>query len=152
LDRYGIKGSLLSTIKSFLTNQFQRVKIGKYFSEKLKLSSGVPHGSVLGPLLLIIYINDLPKTLSNCNNISSNLFADNLKSFTTYNNYLSDPQCLQLDIDQLLEWSQSWQLELAATKCNSLFIKGTSNHVDIANFYIKGLCLTNSDTVKDLGV
>jgi len=106
----------------------------------------------LGPLLFPIYINDLPKTLINCNNISSNLFADDLKSFTTYDNYLTDPQCLQLGLDQLLQWSQSWQLELAATKCTSLFIKVTLNHVDIANLYNKGLCLTTSDTVKYLGV
>jgi len=52
LDRYGIKRALLNTIESFLINRFQKVKVGKYLSDKLKLSSGVPYGKVFGAILV----------------------------------------------------------------------------------------------------
>ena len=78
LSKYGITGNVLEWLTSYLSNRFQRVKINTIFSEYLTISSGVPQGSVLGPLLFLIYINDLPA-------INSSLFTDDAKVSLSFN-------------------------------------------------------------------
>jgi len=79
LEKFGIGGLVLSCITSFLTGRSQRVKLGSVFSESLHLVSGVPQGSVLGPFLFILYINDLPNVVDV--DLQSKLFADDLKLY-----------------------------------------------------------------------
>ena len=74
---YGITGNLLEWIESFLSNRFQTVKVNGSTSYPSPVHSGVPQGSVLGPLLFILYINDLPE----CIESDSYLFADDTKIF-----------------------------------------------------------------------
>ena len=81
LEHLGIYGNVLSCIKSFLDDQMQRVKIGHYFSTYQPIISGVSQGSVLGPLLFVIFINDITDVNSNGN--TNKLFADDLKSYVS---------------------------------------------------------------------
>ena len=114
LNSYGIEGNLLKWIESFLTNRKQRVKVNGEYSDYAPVTSGIPQGSILGPLLFIIFINDLPEGVSNF----CKIFADDTKLFGTTDNHLS----IQNDLNLLMKWSEDWQLKFNVDKCNVLHI------------------------------
>ena len=119
LQYYGISGHLLGWIKDFLTTRKQRVVINNSCSKWENVSSGIPQGSVLGSLLFIIYINDLP------NNIRTNspLFADDTKLFTTITvEDTSGAATLQQDLDTIERWCDEWLMSLNYDKCKNLLV------------------------------
>ena len=81
LDHYGIRGTTLNWIQNFLTNITQKVVVDGSSSESARVKSGVPQGTVLGPLLFFTYINDLPSTVSS----HVRLFADDVSCITQQN-------------------------------------------------------------------
>ena len=89
LQEYGITGNILKWIESFLTSRTFQVRLGFTASNPLEIRSGVPQGSVLGSLLFMIYINDLPHDIIN----QSLLYADDLKIWNT------EPNQLQIEVD-----------------------------------------------------
>ena len=92
-------------IKAFLSNRRQIVNVNEMKSDPATVFSGIPRGSVLGPILFVIYINDLPEVVK----CGSYLFADDTKVFrqiTTKEDSLQP----QSDINSLEQWSQKWQL------------------------------------------
>ena len=112
LKAYGIAGNLLVWIKDFLIGRKQRVVLNGYSSNWSVVHSGVPQGSVLGPLLFSIYVNDIPSVVKS----PVLLFADDTKIFRSIqckDDYLQ----LQNDINKLLEWSSIWQLKFNISKC-----------------------------------
>ncbi len=112
LRAYGISGKLLKWIENFLLDRKQRVLLGDNESDWSNVQSGVPQGSVLGPLLFIIFINDMP------DNIRSKilLYADDSKLISILNgdNTLT---LTQSEIDQLVSWANLWLMELILDKC-----------------------------------
>ena len=137
----------MSWIKEFLCNWSQSVCINKVQSAFLSVTSGVPQGSVLGPFLFNIYINDLCKCC-NFSNFSSDiyLYADDAKLFSISDNCVE----LQKNLNSVESSSSSRQLSLAPTKCQRLAIKRKDN---INNQYFIGdNQIWGSATVKDLGV
>ena len=115
LSHLGLPNNLIKTINSFLVDRTQRVCIDNILSEALPLISGVPQGSVLGPVLFLIYINDLTKVLSpDC---ISKLFADDLKLFHVFN-CAADFVSLQSNVDAVWKWSVDWQLPISVKKCS----------------------------------
>ena len=106
LNSYGFDKILINWIKSFLKNRFQRVVLGNTTSKWLPVLSGVPQGSVLGPLLFVLYINDLPDSIiSNCK-----LFADDTKLFRRITSD-SDNSIIQDNLIRLCEWTNKWIME-----------------------------------------
>ena len=103
LQAHGIKSKLLNWIQSFLTNRKQQVIINGSQSDESAMISGVPQGSILGPLLFLIYVNDIPGAIPS----SSLLFADDTKLYRPISDYRSFQQ-LQDDIIILEHWSKLW--------------------------------------------
>ena len=104
VESFGITGCLLSWILNYLYDRKQRVCVRDSYSSWSSVTSGVPQGSVLGPILFIIYINDLPDVVLS----SLWIFVDDTKVFRSISSGL-DSEILQDDIDRLVEWSETWQ-------------------------------------------
>ena len=117
---------LVKFVKSFLTNRNFKVKVNNYMSDLNPISCGVPQGSVLGPLLFLIFIGDIP--LSNEKSISySALFADDLFSifiFKKANKIVYNR--IKLYLDSLVEWLFKWRLKMNAKKCCYTIFSGKS--------------------------
>ena len=146
LKAYGITGKTLDIIGDFLSARTFRVKVGDTLSNVFEVTSGVPQGSVLGPLLFLIFINDIP------NGIKSFLllFADDLKLVVNAN--LKDDT--QRDLDILSEWQKRWLLSFNTTdkKCKVLSISKTGTRETISKYYLNDSLLPNVACEKDLGV
>ena len=113
LEAYGINGNLLLWLKAFLKNRRQRVVLGDHFSNWVEVISGVIQGSSLGPVLFIIYINDLVEIIVN----KSKLFADDTNIISKIDNENHLNNNLQVDIDRVLDWTKDWLIRLNIDKC-----------------------------------
>ena len=108
LERIGISGNLLSLLKSFLSNRFQRVVLNGQCSSWSSVLAGVPQGSILGPLLFLIYINDLPENLQS----TVKLFADDTLFSTVYEPNISASQ-LESDLKKISHWAYKFHPDLS---------------------------------------
>ena len=119
----GIDGKVLDVIKDFLIGRNFRVSVPGEFSSFKDILSGIPQGSVLGPLLFILFINDLPDCLKS----SVKIFADDLKLIAN----LSDKTVVDNDLKSLEDWEIKWLLEFNSEKCKVLHIDLNDNeHLD----------------------
>jgi hypothetical protein len=112
LHNYGIRGNLYEWIKAFLSNRTQTVVVDGHHSDPKPVISGVPQGSVLGPILFIIYINDLHKVVKNC---ISGSFADDTKIQRKID-ISEDAEIVQEDLDSIIEWSKKNNMVLHQDK------------------------------------
>ena len=117
LDQSGIKGPLLNGFISYLGNRLQRADIDGKSSDWLPVTSEVPQGSLLGPALFVLFINDMPSALSHSSALASASFADDTKCFRAIGSY-TDCALLQDDIDKLVDWSNNWKLAFNVDKCS----------------------------------
>lgn len=111
LERYGFSMDIVRWFKAFLTGRTQRVEIDGVLSDEINVTSGVPQGSVCGPVLFIIYLNDIADNLES-ENVS---FADDGTIYRAISN-IEDQKILQEDLTKIQQWCQIWMMELNAQK------------------------------------
>ena len=117
LHSYMFDPKVLEWIKSFLENRKQEVCVNGEHSSSRDVTSGIPQGSVLGPILFVIYINDMPSEVRNM----LYLFADDTKIYYQIHS-VSDQERLQEDLDALVDWSNRWLLRFHPKKCKFVSI------------------------------
>ena len=148
LWHFGITGSLWMWFRAYLSDRHQFVSIGNSNSGILSVISGVPQGSILGPLLFLIYINDLPDKLSESSLL---LFADDAKCFMPISS-TDDCDSLQSDLSSLADWSSEWKLSFNVLKCCVLRFTRSQLNVTSPSYSINNTTISSVYTQKDLGV
>lgn len=143
----GIRGNLLRWFSSYIKNRTQKVVVNGHQSDAVHITSGVPQGSILGPLLFILYINDIGKCFKNTKFL---VYADDLKAYRSIQS-VEDCRLFQQDLDRLTDYCLNNKLHLSLSKCNC--INFTKNKIVINFKYsLHDTALSNVSTVKDLGV
>ena len=147
LQAYGIKGEMLKWVESFLSERVQEVLVNGSHSARAQVLSGIPQGSVLGPILFVLYINDLPDMLkSDCY-----LFADDTKILCDIRTR-EDALSLQKDLHIMEEWSNTWLLRFHPDKCHVLSLGRHENIVCAYHYNLFQQELEHVFDEKDLGV
>lgn len=143
----GIRGNLLRWFQSYVTGRVQTVVINGFASNSVVVSSGVPQGSILGPLLFILFINDISECFIHSEFL---LYADDLK---VYRRITNSDDCLRLqeDLDRFSRYCISNKLHLALPKCKSITF---TRKINVVHF-LYSLCdtpLEKVSVIRDLGV
>lgn len=133
LEQYGIEGCILAWLKDFLTNRKMKTVVEGEKSDDVKVDSGVPQGTVLGPLMFLRHINDLPDTVKS----QVRLFADDCLLYRTIKSQ-SDHEKLQQDLNNLQKWANTWGMRFNAKKCYIMSIrKKTSKFYSLNNHILE---------------
>ena len=147
LQAYGISGDILNWINAFLDGRTQRVIVNGIASREEAVLSSVPQGSVLGPLLFVVYINDLPDTLvGNCM-----MFADDTKSFREITD-VADMNMMQNDLHLMEKWSKTWLLKFHPEKCVVMSVGIWWNIIQAYPYELLSTGLEHVLEEKDLGI
>ena len=145
LKAYGLGKQIMNWLEAFLSDRKQCVSINGVTSDWVDVSSGIPQGSVMGPLCFLLFINDLTEVVKNS---CIRLFADDAKVFGPVTT-LQERIGLQTDLDSILEWTKLWQLPLNIEKCSVLHL-GPRNSKQ--QYTLGKVPLKDTDMERDLGV
>ena len=147
LRNIGFSQKAFNLIKSYLVDRNQTVKIGRCFSDQYVSTSGVPQGSNLGPLLFILFINDLPSYVSNSGCL---MYADDFKLYRVIK-CKEDSIELQSDLNLVAQWFRSNNMTLNVGKCAVVKYTRKMNYF-VDDYYIDNIQIERKNNVKDLGV
>ena len=150
LTCYGVRGDALKWMQSFLYGRFQRVSLHGTLSAKGEVKVGVPQGSILGPLLFSIYVNDLPTAITD---VDVNLYADDTELHYCHSDFRQLECILQCAVTQLFIWLVANKLKLSVPKSSSMLI-GTRQRISGKTLHLSldSLPLQQVSTVRYLGV
>ena len=146
LKAHSINGDILRWIEAWLTNRGQRVVLNGQYSEWKPVLSGVPQGSVLGPILFIIYINDIDFLCAHISVLKK--FADDTKLAQKMLNE-SDKNILQNCLNKLCDWAETWGMMFNVDKCKVMHI---GNRNPCYTYTMNNQTLSEIDEEKDIGV
>ena len=147
LQAYGLGGTILLWLQSFFSGRTHRTRVGQFLSDIADLVSGVIQGSVIGPLMFLIFIDELIRILEK-HGIKVKLYADDVKLYLRIVNDV-DVVKLQAALDELISWADTWQLSVSIDKCCVLNVGKTAFDT---RFCIKGQVLPIVTSCRDLGV
>lgn len=147
LHNYGFRGALLKFIQSFLSNRKQRVVFSGVYSDWVPVTSGVPQGSVLGPILFLLFVNDINEGLSS----SLFRFADDHTIVRCIRSH-SDRVILQNDLDKVHHWTVVNNLPLNASKCAVVHFSRSTALGPVTTYFLGGVPIKVVDDFKLLGV
>ena len=152
LEMHGLSGKIVSWIESWLVGRMQRVVLNGTASEWMPVTSGVPQGSVLGPVCFVIFINDLDDVLDLVGGFVSK-FADDTKFGRVIQNE-EDRKKMQQDIEKLLKWADTWQMEFNSKKCKIMHFGSSNPNFDycMGGYAPAGTVLESINEEKDIGV
>ena len=142
LHRHGISGTALRWFEGYLSNRQQRVVLEGTFSDWLPITSGVPQGSILGPLLFLVFANDMPSYVQHGSSLA--LFADDSKLYRPLAS-VSSSALLQSGLDGLHSWSSDHRMTFNTTKCKVLrmskkdLVESLLIHITLARKYYRAL-------------
>ncbi len=150
MRRFGIGGNLIRWFQNFLSDRYQSVRVGNSVSVAKAVLSGVPQGTLLGPILFLIIINGVDSVVTPGTHIK--LYADDAKIFREIK-YRSDCDILQNDLNTVVQFLTDWQLKINIDKCSSLKLMRSRCSKNFAYDYnINGVTIKNSSCERDLGV
>ena len=146
--QFGVEGVANNWFRSYLTERYQRVVLNGVHSDWYAVTSGVPQGSILGPTLFIMYINDV---LSSIQYSELLLFADDAKLFREISS-IDDCLLLQHDINNFYSWCDTWRMQLNIEKCYTMNFSLKRKYNIEFDYSINNDNLDHVNEIKDLGV
>ena len=148
LSQIGLSVPTLKWFSSFLTAREQCVKINGQKSQWLKLKSGIPQGTVLGPTLFLLFINDLPVNLSE----DCSIFADDTTAYSIGGSSEETAQALSSDLQKAHDWATTWGMLFNAEKSKHLMVANKSRLTPAPRVNMNGVTLPTCTTHKHLGI
>ena len=146
LQHFGVRGNLNKWIADFLIDRHQEVVLEGVHSKATEVTSGVPQGTVLGPLVFLVYINDMPEKSSS----TTRLFADD--SLVNRIIHSKEDQAILLeDLDKLQKWERDWLMQFDPDKCEVVRITNKRNPL-LHKYHIHGTQLQTVKDAKYLGI
>lgn len=151
MERYGFRGHVSNFFRSYLSAMCQKVIINNLASQSRPVTVGVPQGSVLGPLLFSLYINDLPNVVSNSSCV---MYADDTCFFTSGSSIDQIRSSAQELLEHINVWLRSNKLTLNITKTSAVIFRSSWSKVRNAmlNVHVDGELIHQVDKVKYLGI
>nr|VZI48449.1 unnamed protein product [Spirometra erinaceieuropaei] len=147
LNKIGIVGNFLKWIEKFLLGRHQVVCIGRGKSDPAMVESGVHQGSVLGPILFLLYVDNAARDLD----CEVEMFADDMKIWSVIRGP-ADEDRLQMNLNRLEEWSNRWLLRFNVAKCSILRLGNTARSASTRDYFLGGAALKKVEAQKDLSV
>ena len=150
LQQLGIQGCLLKWFENYLSNRVQRVVINGHVSDWQSIFAGVPQGSVLGPLLFLVYINDITSVVNYCN---IRLFADDTCLFVSTNNHTEAAMFINQDLNHIEEWAKQWIVKFSPSKTESMVLSmKTKFNKPFPRLFLCNTPIANVQSHKHIGL
>ena len=148
LQAAGVTGDVLNWFKSYLSDRKQRVVLPRTVSEWTFIRAGVPQGSILGPLLFLVYINDIVKDIGS----NIRLFADDTSLFIIVDNPVTAADSLNTDLNKISQWAATWLVTFNPAKTEALLFSRKLNRPQHPPLYMQNHLISEIDAHKHLGV
>ena len=150
LNHYGIRGLPLQWFKSYLSSRQQTVSVGNYCSSRKNITCGVPQGSILGPILFLLYVNDI---VHSTRFFAFRLFADDTNLFKCINDSTVNLNEIDNEFQKVCDWCNANKLTINSDKTHYMIIKSSRKTVNIeGNLHVDGTSIECVESTSYLGV